>query len=237
MPETIKATELPVVNIFDNSYSFEIPDYQRPYAWTTDEAGELLDDLLHATKDIPDVDSVGATLPYFMGSIVVIKNSDNPLVDNPLSYVVDGQQRLTTLTIMLCVLRDLITNEKFKPGVRDRIGVAADPVTGIRGHYRLSVRKRDKDFFEDNIQNEGALCKFVVQGFTDLPDSRQRMFENTRHLWGILSDLGEDRRHILASFIIRRCYLVVVSTSDQESAYRIFSVMNDRGLDLSPTDI
>ena len=95
MPETIKATELPIVGIFNNSYSFKIPDYQRPYAWTTEEAGELLDDLLHATRDIRDVGSVGDAFPYFMGSVVVIKG------DDPLADVVDGQQRITTLTIML----------------------------------------------------------------------------------------------------------------------------------------
>lgn len=54
MPETIKATELPIVDIFDDHYSFEIPDYQRPYAWTIDQAGELLDDLLYATRNIHD---------------------------------------------------------------------------------------------------------------------------------------------------------------------------------------
>ena len=76
-----------------------------------------------------------------------------------------------------------------------------------------------------------------MQEFADLPDSRQRMFENAKHLWELLSNLNEDRRKILASFLGQRCFLVIVSTSDQESAYRIFEVMNNRGLDLSPTDI
>ena len=234
MPETIKATELPIVNIFDNDYRFEIPDYQRPYAWTTEEAGELLDDLLHATRDIRDVDSVGETSPYFMGSVVVIKNDDNPL-----AYVVDGQQRITTLTIMLCALRDLAiaTDDKHKREVHNFIGVEAIEIKQIKGHYRLAVRKRDRDFFQTNIQDMGALRKFVAQEFADLPDSRQRMFENAKHLWESLSNLDEDRRKILATFVVLRCFLVIVSTSDTESAYRIFAVMNDRGLDLSPTDI
>lgn len=231
MPETIKATELPIVRIFNNDYRFEIPDYQRPYAWTIDQAGELLDDLLHATQDIRDVASVGNALPYFMGSVVVIKG------DTPSADVVDGQQRITTLTIMLCALRELAADDDTKRGLHNRIRSEDDLLADIKGHYRLSVRRRDRGFFQDNIQDREALGKFVTQEFADLPDSRQRMFENAKRLWEDLSNLDENRRKILASFIIQRCFLVVVSTSDTESAYRIFDVMNDRGLDLSPTDI
>ena len=63
------------------------------------------------------------------------------------------------------------------------------------------------------------------------------MSENARFLWNELSKLNESSRNALTAYIIQHCYLVVVSTSDQGSAYRIFSVLNDRGLDLSPTDI
>ena len=232
MPETIKASELPIVGIFDDNYRFEIPDYQRPYAWEIDQAGELLDDLRHATRDIRGVEAVSDAPPYFMGSIVVIKDGDNPL-----AYVVDGQQRITTLTIMLCILRELAQNESFRNGLHNCIGVEANPVAGIRGHYRLAVRRRDRDFFQNNIQAMGGLGEFVERDHTDLSDSRQRMFENAKHLWNALSNLSDTQRAIIAGFIVQRCFLVVVSTSDQESAYRIFSVMNDRGLDLSPTDI
>lgn len=232
MPETINAREIPIVGIFDDDYRFEIPDYQRPYAWEIAQAGELLDDLLHATQSIDGVNKVGDAPPYFMGSIVVIKNSDDPL-----AYVVDGQQRITTLTIMLCILRELATDESFRNGLHNCIGVKANPVAGIKGHYRLTVRQRDRAFFEENIQETGVLGEFVEREYADLSDSRQRMFENAKHLWDEFSKLSATQQTIIAAFIVQRCFLVVVSTSDQESAYRIFSVMNDRGLDLSPTDI
>lgn len=234
MPKTIEAKQLPIEDIFGDKYRFEIPDYQRPYTWTIDQAGELLDDVLHATRDIPsaDVDHIGSAPPYFIGSIVVIKDGDDTL-----AQVVDGQQRITTLTIMLCILRELATDESFKNGLHSLIGVKANPVTGREGHYRLAVRQRDKCFFKKNIQAMDALGKFVTGEHTDLPDSRQRMFENAKHLWNEISKLDDTQRAILAAFIVQRCFLVVVSTSDQDSAYRIFAVMNDRGLDLSPTDI
>ncbi|MGL4440044.1 MAG: DUF262 domain-containing protein [Bosea sp. (in: a-proteobacteria)] len=96
---TIEASEKPILDIFCDKYLFRIPSYQRPYAWTTEQTSELLDDVSTACGETGDV--VNAS-PYFLGSIVLIKDPQRPEAD-----VVDGQQRLTTLTIMLSVLRDL----------------------------------------------------------------------------------------------------------------------------------
>ena len=232
MPETISAGEVPIVNVFDDKYRFEVPAYQRPYSWTTEQAGELLDDLLYATRDVESAESVSEYSPYFLGSIVIIKEGDA----EPRAEVVDGQQRITTLTILFCALRELATNEwarYFDAYVRE----TSNPLAGISGRFRLAVRERDRAFFQNNIQLMGKLPELVSQSAPNLPDSQRRMFENAKHMWERVSELSEDKRAILATFIIQRCFLVVVSTTDQASAYRIFAVMNDRGLDLSPTDI
>jgi hypothetical protein len=77
----------------------------------------------------------------------------------------------------------------------------------------------------------------------NLPDpgalngSQQRIAENARYLRSELEKLSEDRRNKLIAFIIQRCYLVVVSVPTAEAARRIFTVLNARGLDLTPTDI
>src|SRR3712207_1048229 len=97
-PKTLSAQEQPLAKIFSDDFAFSIPGYQRPYAWTTEHAGELLDDLLDFMGT--DGESRGALNPYFLGSIVLIKGL------TPESEVVDGQQRLTTLTILLAVLRE-----------------------------------------------------------------------------------------------------------------------------------
>ena len=228
MPETIEAKELQLFYIFNDSYRFEIPDYQRPYAWTTEQASELLDDLLYAMGQAENVTDAS---PYFLGSIVIIKNDPKPH-----AYVVDGQQRLTTLTILFCVLRELAADSNRS--AIDRYVYAPGAIfAGIPGHFRLSVRDRDTDFFQNNVQKVGRLSNFVESSHAKLPDSRKRMLENANYLWKSLSKIDEKRRNTLMEFLVQRCYLVVVSTSDQNSAYRIFSVLNDRGLDLSPTDI
>lgn len=231
MPETISAIERPIVEVFNNSYRFEIPDYQRPYAWTTDQAGDLLDDLAYAVERVNHAESVGEASPYFMGSIVIIKDGDEPL-----AQIVDGQQRITTLTILFCALRELAP-QQHRDQLHTFIREESNRFSSVAGRFRLTVRERDRDFFQNNIQERGKLPELVKQTPAHLPDSQERMFENAKHLWERLSLLNNDQRDVLTTFIVQRCFLVVVATSDQESAYRIFAVMNDRGLDLSPTDI
>ena len=228
MPETIEAKELQLMKIFSDDYLFEIPEYQRPYAWTTEQVSDLIDDLFYAMDRGEKIDEIP---PYFLGSIVIIKD-----FTSTQAHIVDGQQRITTLTILFCVLRELSTGD-----IRNTLGKYvredSDMLAGVEGGFRLSVRKRDRDFFQDKVQGMGTLPSFLEHPPADLPDSQQRMFENAKYLWDSLSKLDEKRRVRLASFLVRRCYLVVVSASDQSSAYRVFAVMNDRGLDLSPTDI
>ena len=221
---TIKAEEKQLGKIFNDDYLFEIPDYQRPYAWTTEQTGELLEDLLTAME-------ADRQTSYFLGSIVLIKDQNEPRAE-----VVDGQQRLTTLTMLFCVVRELTCNKRYREELDAYVRAKGNSLAGIEDRYRLSLRERDRDAFRNNVQEIGALEAFVY-GSGELPDSQRRIRENTKYLWTKLVDAEPALYGELASFLILRCYLVVVSASDQESAYRIFSVMNDRGLNLSPTDI
>ena len=212
--------------IFSDAYLFEIPDYQRPYSWTMEHTGELLDDLLAAIKS---QDSY-----YFLGSIVLIKKEREARAE-----VVDGQQRLTTLTILFCVLRDLTGNKEYRDNLDLHVRAQSQPLSGIEGQFRLTLRKRDRAVFKECVQDRGKLEDFVTGNGTG-SDSQQRIRENAECLWNeLIKRAREDPKlyEKLARFLLNQCYLVVVTASDQESAYRIFSVMNDRGLNLSATDI
>ena len=99
------------------------------------------------------------------------------------------------------------------------------------------MRARDKDFFHDFVQAQGAIAEFLKKDTATFSDSQKLIFANVNRLKRELSKLGEARRESLVRFTIQQCYLVVVTATARDSAYRIFSVMNDRGLDLSPTDI
>ena len=228
MRNTFEANDVALGNLFSDDYVFTMPVYQRPYSWTTDETGELLTDLLGAMEagDSQEPD------PYFLGSIVLISRPNSSTHE-----VIDGQQRLTTLTILFCVLRELTEDGDKSLSLDRRVRETRDVFAGGRDRFRLSIRERDQDFFRDNVQSPNKIADFVSQERTYTPDSRKLIFQNAKFLWEELSALSEERRDQLSEFLIQRCYLVVVSAYDRDSAHRIFSVLNARGLDLTPTDI
>lgn len=224
----IRGEQHPVGEVFSERYAFLVPPYQRTYAWTNEQAGELLEDLLdYLGNSDENVDDLN---PYFLGNIVLIKG------DRPDAQIVDGQQRLITLTILLAVLRSLVATE-FAESITHRIHAPADPLNNIPAGYRLLPKKRDVGFFQQYVQSEGGVERLKGQLHVDLSESQRNMRENTLLYLRELSKLSQDHRLRLAQFIIQRCLLIVVTTPDFDSAYRIFSVLNDRGLNLTIADI
>lgn len=226
MAKTLEAHDKLLREIFEGSYQFEIPDYQRPYAWTTEQTDELFSDLISA---IQDARASGGASQYFLGSIVLIKNDREPK-----SSVVDGQQRLSTLTMLFAALRsvmpaaaDDITDFLYKKG---KVSL------GEKNEYRLIAREEDADFFRSFIQEPDGIVRLVAS--TDkLEDSRRRYRENATLLLQKAEALPPAEREALWRFLANDCSLVIISTPDLEAAYRIFSVLNNRGLDLAPIDI
>ena len=221
----IEAHERRIDRIFSDDYAFEVPAYQRPYAWEIEQVRDLLSDIVEAMDNTQISGGV-----YFLGSIVLIKSPGSPR-----AQVVDGQQRLTTLTLLLSVLRDLTTDSKRRQGRCAWVHQAANPDTGAADRFRLLLRDRDREFLRSYVQKEGATENLPHS--EKLAGSQLRIIENTAFLRGRLADMEEARRDSLVAFIIQHCYLVVVAVPTADSARRIFTVLNARGLDLTATDI
>lgn len=224
----ITGHEYPISKIFSAEFDFSIPPYQRPYAWTTEEAGELLNDI---REFMQEQSQQGTEEPYFLGSIVLIKAED--LSE---AQVIDGQQRLTTLTILLALLSELTAGDVSR-SLKRYVNEPGDPIEGREPSPRLSLRERDREFFARYVQQEGGLAELERLPDASLTDSQKNMRDNAQLYRGALEKLDQDYLVRLAKFVATRCYLVAVSTPSMESAYRIFSVLNDRGLDLLPGDI
>ena len=224
--EPINANPERLARIFSDEFAFAVPTYQRPYAWERDQAGALLDDVLAAVQEAR---AEKEPVTYFLGSIVLIKQSGSPD-----AMVVDGQQRLTTLTILLSVLRDLSADQsRWKR--HKYICEEGDPDKGTKDRWRLTARKRDTEFLQSTVQKLGATDNLPPTA--GLSDSRLRIVENTALLRTRLQKLTEIERDDLIAFLLQRCYLVVVSVANVETAHRVFTVLNARGLDLTPTDM
>lgn len=224
----IKGEQRPIQKVFCDDFVLRVPHYQRPYAWKAENAQELLSDLLAFMGD--GSTKVDELAPYFLGSIVLVKDDAKPDAD-----VIDGQQRLTTLTILLAALR-ASTGDAFGNDLTKYLYQPGSLVEGTPDQYRLRLRDRDAEFFREFVQATDGPAKLKTLT-RELPDAQQRVRENATLFQRELDALPLERRQRLASYLVRRCYLVVVSTPDTDSAYRIFSVLNNRGLDLSHADI
>ncbi|UXZ95116.1 DUF262 domain-containing HNH endonuclease family protein [Pseudomonas phytophila] len=221
----IEAAHKKIAEVFSKEYAFTVPAYQRPYAWETTQAEELLADL----KDAMTRDSAAGGF-YFLGSIVLVKTHGAPA-----SRVVDGQQRLTTLTLLFSVIRDLTEGAEKKAQRESYIKQVANEDEGIPEALRLQLRQKDQGFFETHIQTRGATNQ--LPSLDGLTDSKARIVENAKLIRYRLEAMDEKERDELLRFLLQNCYLVLVEVPSDTAARRIFTVLNARGLDLSATDI
>lgn len=222
----IDAGEVRLGKLFTADFDFAIPDYQRPYSWGKDETLQLLDDLADALDR--DVDE-----PYFLGSIVLVKEKGVPS-----SEVIDGQQRLTTLTILFAVLRDLATDAALRADIQKFIEEPEVVWNDQPARPRLRLRQRDAKLFQEYIQKDDAVRALIDLSDNHLTtDAQKAIRDNTRALHDALSPWTPDERKKLFVMMASRTFMVVVATPDLNGAYRIFSVMNARGLPLTPPDI
>lgn len=223
--QTLSAQESPLRKIFSSDFEFRIPTYQRPYRWEPEHAIQLLDDL----EETLDRDSEE---PYFLGSLVLVRSGGTKY------DVIDGQQRLTTLTILFSVLRDLAEDDENRRTLAHMVMERGVPLDNIPSKPRLTVRANDAGFLREHVQETGGTTGLIGLSDPSAPEGpKRRARDNARALHARLSEWSDERRSALATLLRTRTFLVVVTTSDIDSAYRIFSVMNARGLDLAPTDI
>src|SRR6185503_12559557 len=171
MARPLTAHEEPISRIFSDDYVFRIPGYQRPYAWTTEQAGELFDDL--ASFMAANEAEVGDMSQYFLGSIVLIKEETAPDAD-----VVDGQQRLTTLTLLLAAIRAAV-NEENSEHITSLLYERGNPIKGTQDRFRLTLRDRDSEFFQNYVQREDGFEKLLGLT-TSLPDSQANIRGNAK---------------------------------------------------------
>ena len=224
----MQAQNFSLQKIFSPDFVLNVPIYQRPYSWHEGNAEELYLDLFGFMDDFP---SPSYKNQYFLGSIVLVKKEE------PEAEILDGQQRLTTLTILLSALRRNIEEEKLKGDLTKFLYEEGNAVIGTETRYRLTLRDKDTLFFQTYIQDPEGFDKFKSLKMKNLSDSQKNLVKNAQYFNSELSKLTPDQLKSFANFILTRCYLVVVWTPDLESAFRIFSVLNTRGLPLSPTDI
>jgi hypothetical protein len=121
--------------------------------------------------------------------------------------------------------------------LRKMVFQEGDVLAGATDQPRLLVRQRDRDFFDQYVYTTDGLDPLLALDHANLTDAPRNVASNARLFCDRLGQLGAAECHRLARYIHQRTYLVVVSTPEFDSAYKIFTVLNERGLDLTHADV
>jgi Protein of unknown function DUF262/Protein of unknown function (DUF1524) len=255
MPSNLYTSPVSVRDIFSEIYQFTVPAYQRPYSWRTQEAEQMFEDLVDALEH--DTDSDGSE-PYFFGTLLMVARENrlwevNATLPNGTAEIprdldiVDGQQRIITLTILVAVLRDLAleaaTVAKTKKLADDAAALAATldalvsrPANGrslARAHVALSERHRV--LFETHIRQPGSCRLDAPQG--PLSPAERGLLDVRNYFVAACSKYNGEERRRFATFVTTKCLFVLIIARNIDQGHRIFTVLNDRGVDLEIQDI
>lgn len=202
---------------------YAIDYYQREFRWQTKHIRELLDDLATKFRESYDknhersrVESYGH---YFLGSIIISDRDGQ-------KYIIDGQQRLTSLTLLLIYLHRHLKSEEQKGQLAELI---FSQKFGKKS-FNLNVEERTPcmdalyagKFFDDTDQSESVTN--ILGRYRDIEEE-------------FPSDLADGALPYFTDWLIENVHLVEITAYSDEDAYTIFETMNDRGLSLTATDM
>jgi len=216
----------------DKKSDFLIPDYQRPYAWNEEQCQTLWDDIFLFSFPDNNYEAFDDNEEYFLGSIVTYKNEKGK------SEVIDGQQRLTTLMLILRAFYDKFSNMQDRNSIltRDRIEKCIWK-TDTFGTADKSTLKIDSEVATDNDKVE--FIELLRSGVVKQGSKSQYVLN-----YQFFQKRINDFLHAFPSFfpylparILSNCILLPIEAESQDTALRIFSTLNDRGLPLSDADI
>jgi len=220
--QAFETTQVTVAQLLSNEYVFEFPNYQRPYRWSTEHAEQLLEDVRKAWAAKKDDD-------YFMGSIVLAHSQPSARL------VIDGRQRLTTLSILLAVLRDLESDTNTKSYLHQKLFDSA--VANIRPErYRLRLSEEDDAFFVRHIGSLGATSNPIIDPDA-LPERQSNMAAVVGQFRASVSMMAAEERAQFAAFLLDQCVLISIRASTGEQGLRLFEILNSRGLELDEADL
>jgi len=203
---------------------YSLDYYQREYKWREKQIIELLDDLegkfLDSFKPEHERSQVASYLPYFLGSIVISQKKSGDM------FIIDGQQRLTSLTILLIYMNNLKSHGKNVVKIEDLI---FSTQYGKKS-FNMNIPERIPAFeslfkgllYEPQEDNESV--KNIVDRYNDIEANFPETLKN----------------NVLAYFIdwlIEKVFMVRITAFSDEEAYTIFETMNDRGLSLNQSEM
>jgi hypothetical protein len=204
---------------------YSIDYYQREYKWHEKQIRELVDDLsekfLEEYQATHSRTKVADYPHYFLGSIIISKKES-------VGYIVDGQQRLTSLTLLLVLLRNL------QNGNPEQVNLDELIFSEKYGEKSFNLHVDERTPAMEALYEDGG----ATLNTTDRPESVQNLVARYRDLEAHFpQELRDGALPYFTDWLLENVHLVEITAYSDDDAYTIFETMNDRGLSLSPTDM
>jgi len=223
--QTIESQDITVGGVFQSFYA--VPDFQREYVWQA-HVEQLLVDILGEMptkpQDVPPAE-------YFIGSIVVCPNAAGVL------ELIDGQQRMTTLFVTLCAIRDRLEalKDTAETPINGQLSSQSMDDWGQAQHrYRLDLQYEDaQGVLAKLVKREQAGAKFTTNSAENIVNAHETASKF------LIREFGDDPARVRAfyAYLINRVKLIRIKTDGVAKALKIFETVNDRGLSLNSMDL
>lgn len=215
-------SDISIQDLLSGARRYFVPPYQRPYQWDKDKAEELISDIYESFCNHEE--------DYFIGSIICIKSAEK---SNYPYEVVDGQQRLITLSL---ILLELAKESNMPAELSNLLGhmVSGADVNSPIPIPRIKARESEEGFYSRHI-----IEKDRIESVRKL-NSHQKVFTNNlKKIGEFLSSqkLEEKKLRDFTIYIAQNVHIVFVQMEDRMSSFRLFNVLNNRGMPLSQADL
>ncbi len=220
----MKASETSLRNLLEGGKQFQIPLFQRAYSWKKDNWETLWEDLMSLYND--EVKGL-----YFLGPIVTQSVPGTAEGISPF-LVIDGQQRLTTLTIILAALRNYLKKSEQQ---------MSDQVYEL---YLINKYQKYEDFYKIlPTQDDCEVYKSIIQSKTTRDIKKEgQIYEAYKFFEGKLKKPDPDEDILLdygkfKTIILEKLVLVNITSDDRDNPYLIFESLNNKGEELTQADL
>lgn len=231
-----------IKDLFSPDFFYNIPEYQRPYVWESEQVIALIEDISNALEKDEKKE-------YFLGCMVWNTKKE---VKNSINYtyqdILDGQQRFITLYLLLAVIRDFSNDEQMKQTINEQLKQHENKYKNIPERHRIEFEIRDDDDFLEKyvVTPNGTLSDQLQNESKNKNNSRsvRRMASAITYMrkWWDEKKLEDTNiQEKIQSFFMYLCNKVLIlylATPDNlDDAYNLFTILNSRGLKLQPSDI
>lgn len=203
-------------DLFSDDRFYRIPNYQRPFSWDADNFSDLINDTIKADRQGD----------YFLGTVVFYLHDGNRIV-------VDGQQRITSLLILLACVRDAVEDQAYKKELQGCIIQKEQLLKKIPSRERLEVK--DRAIFNQVVLEEGGTLSKINP--KDLTEPANRYVIAAQIFHEKLGKMSEAEKIDYVNYLTQKCVLIFLQAKTFEEAFRLFEIVNDRGKQLRRIDV